>query len=161
MENFLPVVIGLILLGFKIYSNFRKEQEKARNRNPSPTEVSLPEMPAPPVEKLPTKPQTILVEEVFDPAHPYEPHYKPVYKEPTVAKPVAEPKYERAKPETIVKERINPEIPVEEVLKGQAIHQPHKHQYPLSHEEEEGHLYSDFDIRDAVIKEAILNRPQY
>lgn len=161
MEEMLPFLAGLAYMAYKFYTNFQKGQEEARNRNPSQPYAEEPQdiypewvepepvyVPAPPVVTSPV------------PEKYHEPRYEPVYKEPKVEKAIREPFYKEEVSKIPAKiELENPEIPVEEVLRNRAIHLPHKHQFVASQEEE--HIYSDFDFKDAVIKEAILNRPQY
>jgi hypothetical protein len=164
MENILPFLIGMAALAFKIYTNFRKEQEKARDRNPS-APVSKPDRPNPApvqsVQKHDFKHAPVLVEEAYDPAHPYEPQYKTHYKEPVIVKTPFEPRYERVRPESVNKEKVNPEFASGEVLRNRSIHLPHQHKIQIYREADVEHPYADFDFRDAVIKEAILNRPQF
>ena len=161
MENIFPFLAGLAYMAYKFYSNYQKEQEEARKRNPSqpyfdnsgethtdwvePDPVFVPE----PAESK---------KAVTDKYH--EPRYEPAYKEPKVEKPVREPLYREpisAIPRKV--ELYNPEVPAEEVVRSREIHHPHKHKFVASQEEEE--FSSDFDFKDAIVKEAILNRPQY
>ena len=68
----------------------------------------------------------------------------------------------RIKSEALIRSASrNPERPVEEVLRSRSIHQQHQHKLELYQEDEESHPYADFDFKDAIVKEAILNRPQY
>lgn len=161
MENIFPFLIGLAVLAFNIYNNFRKEQDKARKRNPSAPETHHPDSDWKPVKKQRTEPRPELVEEVMDPVYPYEPKYRPVYKETVPPKITPEPKYETVRYEQVTQENKNPELPVAEVKRSRLIHQPHQHQVTLHSEEEEAHPYADFDFKDAIVKEAILNRPQH
>jgi len=154
MEEILPFLAVLAYMAYKVYSNYQKGQEEAKARNPSrpyQEEEIKPFKEWWETEVLPEK--SILDPE---PVKYHEPKYEQTYQEPKVERPV----YNKVKseiPQTI--ELYNPEIPAEEVIRGREIHAPHKHKFVASQEEE--YIYSDFDFRDAVIKEAILNRPQY
>jgi len=136
METILPLVIAAIVFGFQIYANFKKEQEKARKRNPSqkpvPKEVPERERQIKKYGKTVTQRETVL-------NHPIP---KPAYE-----------KYTGMADE------------VEEVRRARAIHKPHQHAFKrleafaLPDEEKEYNAHVDFDLRDAIIKAAILERP--
>ena len=106
----------------------------------------------------------------FDPAiewrqaegNPYEPAYKEVKHPRPVREIYQEVKYEPMIPETVVRHKYKEE-PAQEVKLGRTIHAPHKHGAPIVEEEvvQERSAYADFDMHDAVIKSAILNRPEY
>lgn len=187
MKEYLPFIILMILAFFRFYSNFQKEQRKAQRRNPSvpgaektneqserpsaPPQprgpVILPGKPVtewrqPPGPLVPKedKPQPILVKESDNPRDLYEPVYKREYKEPVYkpeipSKPVIE---KRATPHRV--ELTHLEDMSDETRINRAIHQPHHHKFGITPHGEEETGY-EFDVHDAVIKEAILNRPQY
>jgi hypothetical protein len=168
MENILPFLLAMAAIAFKIYDNFKKEQEKAQKRNagaPSPEGDYHPEIPpvaSKPVITREVKPQPVHVEEVPETRHQYEPTYKRDYKEPQPVIVAKEPRIEQTRAEILViKEKINPEKPSEEVKRSRAIHQSHKHGFKTQEVEEEENPYAHFDLHDAVVKEAILNRPQF
>ncbi len=187
MKEYLPFLIAFAIAGFRLYSNFQKEQEKARKRNPSrpageetgspvapvkKADTSGPKTDIPnhipetawqkqPYPKPETRPKPELVEESYDSRRPYEPVYKREYKEPV---------YEKQKPvksvfsEKKIPQRVelthNFEDVSDETRKNRSIHQSHRHgSGSIIHEDQEGAY--EFDMRDAVIKEAILNRPKY
>ena len=161
MEDILPFLAGLVYLAYKFYTNYQKGQQEARNRNPSKPYAE---------EHQDTYSEWTEPEPVYTPAPPvvehqapqkyHEPRYEPAYREPRVEKSVREPVYKEEVSRIPVKlELENPEIPVEEVVRNRALHMPHKQKFVVSQEEEI--FYSDFDFRDAIVKEAILNRPQY
>ncbi len=159
MEDLLPFVIGLAAFAYKIYSNFKSEQEKARKRDTSmPAEpiddLYVPEKPAESRKKPVKEPAPFLLEEVVDPARPFEPKYKHIYKEAKVAAPIKE------KSSTELSQYgLAVEIPAEEVLQSRKIYERHQHKLErVNHDEE---LPYEFDMRDAIIKQAILNRPDY
>ncbi|MBD3748867.1 MAG: hypothetical protein IE931_05180 [Sphingobacteriales bacterium] len=58
-----------------------------------------------------------------------------------------------------VKDYYNTEIPAAEVANSRKIHSKHHHQFEFPKEEEEEKRV--FDLREAVIQQAILNRPDY
>lgn len=58
-----------------------------------------------------------------------------------------------------VKDYYNPEIPAEEVVNSRKIHAKHPHQFEFPKEEEEEKRV--FDLREAIIQQAIINRPDY
>lgn len=187
MKEYLPFLIGAALVLFQFYNNFKKEQEKARKRNPSqpraegepdvpqvkkagrqsPAPVPSPwsqqgrdQRPVSPLPKVERKPEPVLVKETFDPHRPYEPTYKREYQEPLYQRP--------SKQETVKPEKVSTMKRVEishledisqETLFSRSIHQPHLHGFKSFHHED-GEVY-EFDMRDAIIKEAILNRPQH
>ena len=158
MENILPFLLAVAALAFKIYDNFQKEQEKAKKRNPGAPPVNIPS-PKPSTTVVRPEPKPVYAEKI--PEGRYEPQYKPVYREPAPPPVYSEPKIERPKREVpLYRENINPEIPVEEVRRSRALHQAHKVHLKSPSEAEEERMF-EFDVHDAVIKEAILNRPQY
>lgn len=166
MENLLPFLLLAAGFIYKIYSNFQEEQKKAQKRNPSQPVAKEPEPAERPINrKEGPSPERrlppVLNEEVFDPEHPYEPGYKPSYpREPVVERYRAEKKYEDISPEVVAtKEYYNPERPAAEVVKSRKIHERHKHRFTPYVEIEERSEYANFDLRDAIIKSAILNRP--
>lgn len=132
METILPLVIAALFFGFQIYSNFKKEQEKARKRNPSQRPMN--EEPATYGEKH-NWPRGLQQKEVV------------LSETPKISK------YEDFT--GLVEE-------VEEVQRSKEVRRSHKHNnrsvepdlQPI-----EENPYSDFDLRDAVIKAAILERP--
>ncbi len=161
MENLFPFLIAILYFAFKIYSNFQKEQEKARSRRPSQPAPSQAET----AQSLQGKkqaaqtslPQPFLVEERYDPNRPFEPQYKHVYTEEVPKEGFREPSAPKVESRSAVQLQ-NPEVPSEETLKARAIHKAHHHRWEPEAEQE---VVPGFDFRDAIIKEAILNRPDY
>ena len=149
-------------MAYKIYDNFKKEQDKAKKRNPASREANEEKPVAVPKQvRREVKPKPVPATPP-EPVFRYEPEYKTVYQEPLPPKPAKEERPERLKPEVLIRpDSRNPERPSDEVLRSRAIHQPHQHKVELQHEEEERHPYADFDFKDAIVKEAILNRPKY
>lgn len=168
MEEFLPLILGLIAVIYRIYTNFTKEQDKAKKRDTSKRPEPETSSPADyiPERELPTKPvfipQPSIEDEVVNPAKPYEPVYPRYQYEKNVLEKYTEPKYEPLKAElNLIKEGRSPEEAAEEVRRGRAIHAAHHHKFTPHEEETERSAYADFDMNDAVIKSAILNRPDY
>ena len=167
MEELLPLIGAFAALAFKVYSNFKKEQEKAKQRN-----FSRPEAPKAPQtdtwfpstvdEPEVQRPYADFEQEVFNPQKPYEPAYPSSKAESIEREVVLEPRYERMRPEHVTTtDGKSPERPAEEVLRNRAIHLPHRHKFTPHEEESERSAYADFDMEDAVIKAAILNRPEW
>jgi len=127
METILPFIIAAVVFGFQIYANFKKEQEKARKRNPA-------ERPSPP-PPTPRSNKPVLQKTI-------EQSVKPVYEA-----------YSGVQEE------------VDEHKKTQIIHKRHPHAFrrldafELPDQSVNEHASADFDLRDAVIKAAILERP--
>ena len=160
MEQFLPLIIGLALFVYKTYSNYKTEQEKARKRNLSQPRPQAKEAEAVP-SKTSEKPKPVLYEETKETPSSYEPRYKNTYKEPVVKPVYKEDSYQRMQSEMYSEpEPRYIEKPAEETEKNRKIHASHKHvNTKVKHEEE--HAAYEFDMRDAIIKEAILNRPKF
>lgn len=93
---------------------------------------------------------------------PYEPRYEVPKPEPRPKEVYREPRYQLMKPlHVTASDGTSPEHAAEEVLRSRAIHARHPHQFEPHEEETERSAYADFDMEDAVIKAAILNRPEY
>jgi len=164
MENFIPFLIGIALFIYKTWTNYQKEQEKSRKRNPAKPPVAKGQnLPDVRYNKTPAsgkKPDPFLLEETLDTNNPYEPRYKHLYQKEAVPEKYQEEKSREFASKELrpYQEGRNPEQVSEEVQTNRKIHQPHKHKKVELHEEEAAFK---FDIRDAVIKEAILNRPKF
>lgn len=155
MENILPFVIGALILGFKAYSNFQKEQEKARQRDPGQRPVGEVRADFERESDQPARRHTAEERHAEVQRMPREPRES---KSREVAQPIpsAYEKYTGTWSE------------VEEVRRARGVHQPHGHAFQrlasYSKEEEQPAAAAefsveDFDLRDAVIKSAILHRP--
>lgn len=166
MENFIPFIIGIAFFLYKTWVNFQAEQNKAKKRNPSVPPVQ--ETRKPQAVDKPTKPVTsknpdpFLIEEISDPNNPYEPKYKHLYqREKPVPKTIVEKNIkEPTQEQNLYIEGYNPENVAEEVRRNRSIHQKHNHNKKLQVQEDDDGSYH-FDMKDAIIKEAILNRPNY
>ncbi len=125
MENFLPALLIIGGIIYKIYTEYQKEQEKARRR--------MPQVPPP------TPPVT------------YEQQPKPIVIEPTTFIPIPTKKAERLR--DIPKE-------VKKTTDGRLAEANRKKAaMKVVPEIEEEDDVVPFDLRQAVIQSAILNRP--
>lgn len=149
MGEYLPFLFAAAYVIYGFYNNLKKAQEEAKKRNPakpwdanqSPEKQESPwkkEVSSQPARPSYTEPEPILVKEVHR-NDSYEPKYESVYQQPAYTeyvKPKPAKKKKSAIPTTVtISDRIN-------------------------HHDGAGEVY-DFDMRDAVIKKAILDRPQY
>lgn len=131
MENFLPALLIIGGVIYKIYSEYQKEQEKARRR--------MPQTPPPPT-----------------PTHPIqsEPQPKRTVIEPTMSIPIpVPPKKNEHMGDTPVEVRKIREERLIDVTRVKKISPK------VAPEIEEKDDVIPFDLREAVIKSAILNRP--
>lgn len=156
METILPIIIAIAIFAFQAYSNYQKEQEKAKKRNPG-----QPRIPDASGE------------------YPFNEH--PSMDEPSIPDYWEErtPKHvPQAGAQTLKRQQqipVKQQIPVqqafdeysgvvdvEEVRRARKARQreviPHR---LVAAEEEDAGLAGnqEFDLRDAVIKSAILERP--
>lgn len=141
METIIPMLIAAVVFGLQAYANFQKEQEKARKRNPGqrPTAAN-PEMPQPSThgsEKTGKAPDA-------QPEYEWYPFDQP--------QPVTSPAFEKytgtvQAGNTGRKKKTGNQIP--------------SHLQVVEEQVSSGNEVSgyDFDLRDAVIKAAILERP--
>ncbi|MFC6100584.1 hypothetical protein [Olivibacter domesticus] len=132
METIFPFVIAALYFAFQIYSNFKKEQEKAKKRDPSQRPVG---------EQSPTYKEKRDWDKALQ------------QKEVVLSETPKISKYEDFT--GLVEE-------VEEVRRSKEVHRSHKHNnrsFEPNLQPMEENPYSDFDLRDAVIKAAILERP--
>jgi hypothetical protein len=163
VENILYVVAFIIFFIISTYRNYKKQEEQRKKAQ----EVRREEMESSEKqvfkEPAKTKPSfEDILGELLDIPPAKEKEYQP-YEQPTVEKykepkPVevrrAEPVYKPViaeHPKT--EEKYKAEMP-EEVTKVRAAHATHKHYFEFPKAEEES--YTDFDLRDAVIKQIIL-----
>ncbi|QNL48509.1 hypothetical protein H8S90_17180 [Olivibacter sp. SDN3] len=141
METILPFIIAAIVFGFQIYANFKKEQEKARKRNPS----------------QPQQPRGEVVIE-YEEAEPHQkkPLRKIRDKEVLVERkqPEVHQRYERY---TGVLNEAKEVRRTKETRPAYGHHSGRLDPYVI--DESNLNTYADFDLRDAVIKAAILDRP--
>lgn len=193
MDNIIIVLLGIAFFVFKVYSNFKEEQEKAKKRNPSArpaaTEETREETIARPTPKkedpeihLPKWLEDLFVPEKETPRPTPQrtlPLPAPV---PTASDLNLPPKkkghgsidyepvrYEISeKPADLLKEyrSLADTQHIEELKRSRAIHKTHSHQFarlePFVLEKEgayEETTYPTFNLREAIIQQAILERP--
>lgn len=130
MENFLIVIVLIGSIIYKIYSNYKKEMENAKKRNPKQKPVIFSEPIDYPIEKVKTKAQKFL-------------------KTNEIVKEIAS--------KTKYQEEI---IPDEVRIVTEYRQQTNKKNISLPIEEENIETEKiSFDLRQAVIQAAILERP--
>lgn len=176
MDNILIIVAVVAFFLFQTYSNYKKEQEKAKTRNPSersPDISDVPQKELPPSMEIPR-----WLEDFLPPQETKAPKPKPIREKP---EPVAMPAtqhygsidYQRTKyisserPADLLREyRDLPEKKeIEELKRSVAIHKDHAHQfnrlkpYSIVDKVEEAIEVPEFDLREAIIMNAILERP--
>lgn len=161
MEQIIPIIIAAIVFGFQAYSNYQKEQEKARKRNPGQPRLPAVEEPRP--QEPPAAPFDWLEELMGEPrpqqtpaSVPQRPAEVPVIREETAAGndirssfqsysgTVSEEEFHRKRRE---RQQNRNQQKSEPVLSVQLL------------DEETTGNNREFDLRDAVIKAAILERP--
>ncbi|NGM66383.1 hypothetical protein [Sphingobacterium sp. SGR-19] len=129
MENFLPALLIIGGVIYKIYSEYQKEQEKARRRMPQ-----TPPLPTHPIQSEP-QPQRTVIEPTMSIPIPVAPKKTEQMRDTPLE--VRKIKEERLIDVTRVK-KISPKVAPEIEEKDDVI---------------------PFDLREAVIQSAILNRP--
>lgn len=176
MDNIVIVIAAIAFFIFQVYSNYKKEQEAAKTRNPAKRRSdtsSAPQKEVPPAMEIPRWLEDFLPQQETIVQKP-----KPVYEKPEpVAVPVNESygsiDYQPVKyvpselPADLLKEyRDLPEKKeIEELKRSVAIHKAHSHQfkrlqpYLLVDKVEEEIEVPEFDLRKAIIMNAILERP--
>lgn len=154
METIIPILIAAVVFGLQAYANYQKEQEKARKRNPGQR---------PPSENT-DMPQT----EGGAGTEPPIPDYwdeKPI-RQPDVRRDVSRQEwYPFDKPQS-VPAAFEEYTGTVHAGDAKRVRRTHKQSIkPLQVAEDvpvlDGEAFSatDFDLRDAVIKAAILERP--
>ncbi len=150
MENLFYILAVVIYFVYQIYQNFQKEQEKAKKRNLNVPQENY-EIP----EEVEIKPVIAKETEAVE----LKPDYKLTKKESRIKERREEMVYEKMHREE-VKEYYNPEKPYRETVKKKVTPSVTTSQTNISTDDFEGQKGGyDFDLRDAVIKEAILKRP--
>gem|GEM_PF-546415 len=147
MENLIYILVPIAYFLYQGYQNYLKEQEKAKKRNfgvPPQQEITS-------EEEVKTEPMITKGTEAVE----LKPDYKLTKQEERVKQRREELVYEKINP-TFSQDYYNPEIVTERRNAYKNRERDKKQLQPLnmSYDEEE-----DFDLRDAIIKEAILNRP--
>lgn len=143
MEKIIYILVPIAYFLFQAYNNYIKEQEKAKKRNLSQPVIES-DIPQTIVNDEPVQ---FDVKEFLKEKFNIETERKEVIKSQT-----------RSIPEYQTKDYYNPEVPSAEVVENRKIHAPHKHKVVLPVLEVLEKSY-DFNLRDAIIQQAILNRP--
>lgn len=176
MDNIVIIIAAVAFFIFQVYSNYKKEQEEAKTRNPAnrrPSTSESPQKEVPPTMEIPR-----WLEDFLPPQESIKQKPERIYEKP---KPVAMPEndhrgsieYQRVKyvpselPADLLKEYRNlPEKrEIEELKRSVAIHKAHSHQLKrltpqlLVDEVEQDIEVPVFDLREAIIMNAILERP--
>ncbi len=151
MENLLYILVVVAYFIYQTYNNFKKEQEKARKRN-----VNIPQEGYNIPEEVEIKP---IIEKATE-AVELKPDYKLTKKESRIKERREELVYEKMQREEPLRDYYNPEMPYRESNKKKATLLAAKVSVNTSRDDfnEEKREYN-FDLRDAIIKEAILKRP--
>jgi predicted negative regulator of RcsB-dependent stress response len=135
------IILGFVFyFGYKIYNNFKAEMEKAKQR----------------AEQQKQKVNTSSNTEMLGKFNAQE-HLDSIKEEAKKRKSVLD----AIKNKKIALDYYNPEIPAEEVLSNRLIHEPHHHEFKGLKVEQVDNLEIKFDLRQAIIQSAILERPQY
>ena len=145
MEKIIYALIPIAYFIFQAYNNYKKEQEKARKRNLAQPYSDVDPEVAQPV--IPQNDKQFDVKEFLREKFNLETERKEVIKTQT-----------KSIPEYQTKDYYNPEVPAAEVVDNRKIHNPHQHKVVLPVLEELEKPYA-FNLRDAIIQQAILNRP--
>ena len=145
MENLIYILAPIAYFLFQGYQNYLKEQEKAKKRN----------LGVPPQQEITSEeeviPEPLIIKETE--AVELKPDYKLTKQEERIKQRREEIVYEKAKP-TFSGDYYNPEMVSERRNAGRIKEKKPIQSVNMSYEED-----YDFDLRDAIIKEAILNRP--
>lgn len=145
MEKIIFALVPIAYFVFQAYNNYKKEQEKAKKRNLSQPKPIVAQKATQPVR--PENKQQFDVKEFLREKFNLETERKEVIKSQT-----------KSIPEYQIKDYFNPEVPSVEVVKNIKIHAPHQLEAVSLVLEEMEEPY-DFNLRDAIIQQAILNRP--
>ncbi|MBU1374172.1 MAG: hypothetical protein KJ712_11100 [Bacteroidetes bacterium] len=151
MEKFFYILIPIAFFLYNAYNNYIKEQQKSRSRSlKQPEQNSSEVFPDDFVGGKIKKDYT-------------EGHFQSTSFLDDKKKELQMRREEVRKKQKAAKEAVNDfynlEEPVEEVLKGREIHAKHHHEFKFPEQEQEAKRI--FDLREAVIQQAIINRPDY
>ncbi len=145
MENLIYILAPIAYFLYQGYQNYLKEQEKAKKRNlgvPPHKEVTSD-------EEVISEPMIVKETEAIE----LKPDYKLTKQEERIKQRREELVYEKVAP-NFSKDYYNPETVSERRLAVKKKEKTVVQSVNMSYEED-----YDFDLRDAIIKEAILNRP--
>ncbi len=150
METILPILVAIVIFAFQAYANFQKEQEKARKRNPGQPRV--PDSDAQPFDEYPTM---------------EEPPIPDYWQEPIPQAPQRDVAPQAQKKKSAVQQAFNEYSGVMDVDEVRRVRKSRQRQIipqrlDVDDDEIDSNAIGDgqpFDLRDAVIKSAILERP--
>ncbi len=161
MKEILPFIFIAAFVILQFIANFRKELKKQKQRTPGIPPANIPAQQAGRKKMANPADKPMLVQEHKPDENTYESAYSREYQEP---------KYERMKAPELIKENSRGYKPVfaptykepytDETLKNRRIHEPHRAHKQIKVEGIEEETFH-FDLHDAVIKQAILNRPEH
>ena len=149
METIVPIIIAIAIFAFQAYSNYQKEQEKAKKRNPG--QPRAPEESSEyPFDEYPSMEEPSIPDYWEKPAPQLGPQRNvqtPIRQQPAPTKQVFD-EYSGV----VDEEKIRSTRRQRQVIPKRLV---------APEEEGEPSLVSDqeFDLRDAVIKSTILERP--
>lgn len=145
MENLIYILAPIAYFLYQGYQNYLKEQEKAKKRNlgaPHRKEITSD-------EEVISEPMIAKETEAVE----LKPDYKLTKQEERIKQRREELVYEKVSP-TFSSDYYNPEVVTERRIANKNKEKKATLPVNLSYDED-----YDFDLRDAIIKEAILNRP--
>ena len=134
------IILGFVLyFGYKVYKNFKAEMDKAKTRLE---------------QQKKTNSKANLEEDALKQFDARE-HLESIKDEAKQRRNVLE----ALKSKKVPLDYYNPEIASEEVVANRLIHEPHQHGLIKLETEEKSEFH--FDLRQAIIQQAILERPKY
>ena len=161
MEQLIPIIIAAIVFGFQAYNNYQKEQEKARKRNPGQPRQPVADEPASQERPAPFD----WLEELIGEPRPQQP-----VPAPTRQKSPEIPVVQQEEPSR--SDVRDPFQSYSGAFSEEEFHRKRRERQQkrtpskaapvtlLVAEEESQPVHTgEFDLRDAVIKAAILERP--
>ena len=133
METFIPILIAIVVFAFQAYSNFQKEQEKARKRNLG--QPPIPPLPEENAERDLINPET----EQWEAAVPTQRQSTPIRE---------------------AYRNYSGFMDVDKRTRTKQVQKPALSSLRVEVDEDTDSAHgAGFDLRDAVIKSAILERP--
>jgi ATPase subunit of ABC transporter with duplicated ATPase domains len=134
------IILGFVVyFGFKIYKNFKAEMDKAKLRAEQQKKEQV---------KANSNIESL---KQFDGREHIESKKEEAKQRRNVL--------DALKSKKVPLDYYNPEIPAEEVVANRLIHEPHHHEFKRLELVEKNEF--QFDLRQAIIQQAILERPKY
>ncbi len=137
MEGIIPILIAIVVFAFQAYANFQKEKEKARKRNLG--QPPVPPLPEENAEWVEARPDIPLKPQARQPSHTSQSPIPERFERYSGVMDRGEVRHPRKNPKQLASLRVEVDESDEDNLttkSGKA-----------------------FDLRDAVIKSVILERP--